>query len=470
MFPCSTAGGDATAGCSRSVTSSAFAGSDLQSVLERVLRNPFQKQYKRPCPICRLMVWDDGACIWEQPDVKRSWCYMGFGAECCRSCSCVLCSRCLYGPPISYEVNGVKTAFIYEAPCLSSKIIGDKQQGEIILASEVDPQNWVKLLYVPGWLLARKRDGTQLLGRNNQMEPQLVFQPSIPVGTALIAKPRESIPGRKNKSDDPLAKTLLNKRATRGTSIPMKAIAVQAKRSVPTDKASKKVCQRHAGKRMPRTRAKPMKRAVKSKSVAAFSMRAQEVHSKTKKPLKSAKKEPLKSGRVWKPESKNGAVKREMPATSARPKPERFQAVAIAKERRGKRRCFPAGSQEFPASLLKPKCKGEAPKMPPMKVGRPGGTTVAKGSRARAMVMSGRKVRTVGRLTAPDLIKNRKGKFVSKRMSAHCLRRSGELMRNWGEAVKLAREQLGITGWCPVGGATPRGQALHIRTLKLSGR
>lgn len=58
-------------------------------------------------------------------------------------------------------------------------------------------------------------------------------------------------------------------------------------------------------------------------------------------------------------------------------------------------------------------------------------------------------------------MRNRKGKIVSVKASDAARRRSGPLMFRWGQAVLLARRRLGIEGWCPVGGASAKGKALH---------
>lgn len=79
---------------------------------------------------------------------------------------------------------------------------------------------------------------------------------------------------------------------------------------------------------------------------------------------------------------------------------------------------------------------------------------IARGKYAYRQVMSGKKVKTSKGLTKTDLKKNKDGKIVSRRRSARC---DGNL---WIKATLEARAALGITGFCPSGGKSPRGIAL----------
>merc|ERR1719152_1148905 len=80
---------------------------------------------------------------------------------------------------------------------------------------------------------------------------------------------------------------------------------------------------------------------------------------------------------------------------------------------------------------------------------------IGKGKMAKAMVLRGSKVKTVGGLTAKDLKKNKYGKIVSKKSSAKSAKSP------WMAAVKKARAALGVKGFCTVGGKTAKGQALY---------
>merc|ERR1711881_643884 len=74
---------------------------------------------------------------------------------------------------------------------------------------------------------------------------------------------------------------------------------------------------------------------------------------------------------------------------------------------------------------------------------------IAKGQMAKAMVLRGKKEKTVGGLTAKDLIKNKYGKVVSKKASAKAKK------SKWIQAVVDARKALKITGFQAVKKGTP---------------
>merc|ERR1719456_718663 len=78
---------------------------------------------------------------------------------------------------------------------------------------------------------------------------------------------------------------------------------------------------------------------------------------------------------------------------------------------------------------------------------------VAKGSHAKSMVLRGSKAKTVGGLTAKDLVRNKWGKVVSKKASA-----SGKA-RPWIVALKKARAALKIKGFC----AIKKGSPLYLK-------
>merc|ERR1719382_17897 len=74
---------------------------------------------------------------------------------------------------------------------------------------------------------------------------------------------------------------------------------------------------------------------------------------------------------------------------------------------------------------------------------------VAKGSRAKATVFSGRKEKTTSGLTKSSLAKNKRGKVVSKRMSANGKKVYGRTIKAWADATKAARKALGVKGFVP---------------------
>ena len=94
---------------------------------------------------------------------------------------------------------------------------------------------------------------------------------------------------------------------------------------------------------------------------------------------------------------------------------------------------------------------------------------VATGSYAKAVVFAGRKEKTPQNQTKSDLMKNRKGKVVSKAASAAGEQKK-KYLYEWSRAVQRARHDLGIVGFCPVGGKTPQGKRLMKKARYLCGR
>merc|ERR1712066_616174 len=93
---------------------------------------------------------------------------------------------------------------------------------------------------------------------------------------------------------------------------------------------------------------------------------------------------------------------------------------------------------------------------------------IARGKQARRQVFSGKKEKTATGMSAANLVKNKLGKIVSKKQSARMKKQyatSG--FKKWIDACKLARKQLGITGFAPVGGKTPQGKALYAKVKAL---
>merc|ERR1712164_44747 len=74
---------------------------------------------------------------------------------------------------------------------------------------------------------------------------------------------------------------------------------------------------------------------------------------------------------------------------------------------------------------------------------------IAKGKMRKVMVLRGSKAMTVGGLTAKDLIKNKHGRVVSKKLSA-----KGKASP-WIAACKKARAALKIKGFCAIKKGTP---------------
>merc|ERR1719347_818930 len=88
-------------------------------------------------------------------------------------------------------------------------------------------------------------------------------------------------------------------------------------------------------------------------------------------------------------------------------------------------------------------------------------SVIAKGSRAKSSVFSGRKQKTIGGLTKEGLTKNKLGKVVSKKASARAKKAyASSPIKAWAEAVKAARKALGLTGFVAIGGQSAIGKAL----------
>merc|ERR1712043_26417 len=97
-------------------------------------------------------------------------------------------------------------------------------------------------------------------------------------------------------------------------------------------------------------------------------------------------------------------------------------------------------------------------------------SVVARGKFARAAVFRGTKVKTASGLTKDQFIKNKAGKIVSKAASARSTKAFAQsALKKWCDAVKQARKQLGITGFCAVGGKTAQGKALYAKTKAILG-
>merc|ERR1711994_280815 len=99
------------------------------------------------------------------------------------------------------------------------------------------------------------------------------------------------------------------------------------------------------------------------------------------------------------------------------------------------------------------------------------GSKIARGKRARSQVFSGLKEKTTGGLTKEQLMKNKFGKVVNKAASARAKKRyASSGLRKFAEAVKAARKQLGIVGFCAVNGKTAQGKALYAKAKAILGK
>jgi hypothetical protein len=88
-------------------------------------------------------------------------------------------------------------------------------------------------------------------------------------------------------------------------------------------------------------------------------------------------------------------------------------------------------------------------------------STVARGKRRKMSVFRGTKNSTTGGLTKDKLMKNRKGKIVSKLASAVARSKYPTGVGRWVKCLSEARANLGLTGFCAVGGKSDEGKRLH---------
>merc|ERR1712159_728093 len=91
---------------------------------------------------------------------------------------------------------------------------------------------------------------------------------------------------------------------------------------------------------------------------------------------------------------------------------------------------------------------------------------VAKGRFAKVLVFKGSREKTVGGLTKESLMKNKRGKIVSKRQNAQG-KRAFKNVETWQEAFMQAREMLRVEGFHAINGKTLQGKALYYKTKAL---
>merc|ERR1719221_734889 len=101
-----------------------------------------------------------------------------------------------------------------------------------------------------------------------------------------------------------------------------------------------------------------------------------------------------------------------------------------------------------------------AMKMKAMKAKRV--SVVAKGKRARAAVFSGRKEKTTSGLTASKLMRNSRGKIVSKSRSAFAKSRYAKGLGLWISAVVGASK-----AFAAINGKTAEGKAIYAKAKEL---
>merc|ERR1719223_1389200 len=91
---------------------------------------------------------------------------------------------------------------------------------------------------------------------------------------------------------------------------------------------------------------------------------------------------------------------------------------------------------------------------------------IAKGCMDKALVFRGSRERTVGGLKREALMKNIRGKVVSKRASANGKRRYRNI-EDWVESVLEARRALHVSGFVAINGKSLQGKALYVKSTAI---
>merc|ERR1712087_189052 len=92
-----------------------------------------------------------------------------------------------------------------------------------------------------------------------------------------------------------------------------------------------------------------------------------------------------------------------------------------------------------------------------------GMSVIAKGVRAKSQVLKGTKVKTAGGLTKDSLMKNKRGKVVSKKAHAAGKKKFAAGLKKWNECVANARKALGMKGFVAINGKKSEGKALYAK-------
>merc|ERR1719165_44605 len=87
---------------------------------------------------------------------------------------------------------------------------------------------------------------------------------------------------------------------------------------------------------------------------------------------------------------------------------------------------------------------------------------LAKGKFARSIVFRGTKAKTYTGLTKTDLVKNKRGKIVTKKQAANG-KKAFANFKGWTVAVQKARKALGVKGFV----AVKKGSALYKKAKEL---
>merc|ERR1719414_1389415 len=97
-------------------------------------------------------------------------------------------------------------------------------------------------------------------------------------------------------------------------------------------------------------------------------------------------------------------------------------------------------------------------------------STIARGKLAKSLVFRGSKQKTSGGLTKDTLTKNKTGRIVSKSKSARGKKNwANSALKRWLDALKQARKELKVTGFCAVNGQTVTGKAVYAKAKAIFG-
>ena len=91
---------------------------------------------------------------------------------------------------------------------------------------------------------------------------------------------------------------------------------------------------------------------------------------------------------------------------------------------------------------------------------------IAQGRFAKAVVLRGGKEKTPGGLTKESLMKNKRGKVVSKKSNA-AGKRAFRNVQDWVSSVVAARKSLQVTGFVAINGKSLQGKALYVKSKAL---
>mmetsp|Transcript_120714 Transcript_120714/g.209584 ORF Transcript_120714/g.209584 Transcript_120714/m.209584 type:complete len:151 (-) Transcript_120714:142-594(-) len=92
---------------------------------------------------------------------------------------------------------------------------------------------------------------------------------------------------------------------------------------------------------------------------------------------------------------------------------------------------------------------------------------IAKGRLAKAQVLRGTKEKTSGGLTRDSLMRNKRGKIVSKRQNAKG-KQAFKHIEHWVSSVTSARKSLAIEGFVAINGKSLQGKALYVKAKALT--